>query len=79
MANDIQLSISSKSIHNGSIILMCSKTGKYSSNLSSSSSKPNIQSIESKYDNRFDDVGYYFGGGNSDGGFYGITEDVLGV
>ena len=77
MANDVQLSISSKSIHNGSIVLTCSKTGKYSLNLSSSSNRPNIGSVSSKYDNRFDDPSYYYGGGDTDGGFYG--EDVLGV
>ena len=34
------------------------------------SNKPDISSIATKYDNKFDQVHYYTGGGSIDGGIY---------
>jgi hypothetical protein len=38
-----------------------------------------IENIESKFDNRWDDPSYYYGGGCTDGGDVGEDGDVLGV
>lgn len=77
MAIDIILSKNTLPIHNGSIVVICSATGFYGKITEDALSIPVIENIESKYDNRFDDVNYYMGGGSSDGGYY--TGDVLGV
>lgn len=70
MTNDIVLSKISENINNGTLLTSCQPTGQYSRSLSSVNNKPEISTVESKYDNRFDDPSYYYGGGASDGGFY---------
>lgn len=61
MANDIQESISANSIKNGTILVStCSRNGNYKTLDTYVSNKPAIADIESKYDDRFDDVGYYY-------------------
>ena len=68
MANDITLVNISNPIKNGALVCGCSVTGNYSINETYVSNRPTIEEIESKYDNRFDDPSYYYGGGNVDGG-----------
>lgn len=68
MANDIAKAISGNSIKNGSVVVSCTKTGEYSLLNTHVNNSPSISDIESKYDNRFDDPSYYYGGGNVDGG-----------
>lgn len=75
MANDIYLIKIGTPINNGSLIASCYPTGKFSRSLAKTINKPTISQIESKYDDRFDDVGYYFGGVSADGGFYGDSVD----
>lgn len=65
MANDIALAKSSLPIKNGSVAVTCSKTG-YSSKLNTYvKNTPDIVSIQSKFDNRFDDPSYYYGTANA--------------
>lgn len=82
MANDVTLSIADAQIKNGSMVVTCGRTGfpnspstivynRYVKNT------PSISNIQSKFDNRFDDPGYYYGGGGADGG--DVDGDVLGV
>lgn len=81
MANDITKAISANELKNGSMVVTCSRTGfptspstiVYNTYVKNT---PIIIDIESKYDNRFDDPSYYYGGGNCDSGDVG---DVLGV
>ena len=70
MANDIMRLDPTKPINVEYAVLSTMPTGQssrllkfgyYSQNLT-------IENIEDKYDNRFDDPSYYFGGGNIDGG-----------
>lgn len=68
MAIDILKANSSNPIKNGTLLVSCSITGKYSLLNSYVSNLPSISNIESKYNNRFDDPSYYYGGGNVDGG-----------
>jgi len=66
MANDIQKSINSNVIKNGTIVVStCAKTGNNKTIDSYVSNKPTISDIESKYDDRFDDVGYYYLGNST--------------
>lgn len=67
MSNDINKAIVANPIKNGTSIVTCSKTGQYSTLNTYVSNSPTISDIQSKYDNRFDDPSYYFGGG-ADGG-----------
>lgn len=70
MANDIQLAKSGNLIKNGTMVVQCKVTGptikdvynRYVSNI------PTISDIDDKYDNRFDNPSYYYGGGYVDGG-----------
>lgn len=81
MANDITKAISTNALKNGSMVVTCSRTGfptspstiVYNTYVKNT---PTITDIESKYDFRFDDPSYYYGGGDVDGGNVG---DVLGV
>lgn len=75
MSNDINLAKHASSIHNGTLITSCSPTGKFSLSYNSSVTRPIISDIESKYDIRFDNPSYYYGGGLSDGGTYGGDVD----
>lgn len=69
MAIDIILANSGLPIKNGTMVVTCGVCGipqsgsitytKYVTN------NPNISSIQSKFDNRFDDPSYYYGIGNS--------------
>lgn len=77
MATDIQLSHIASTINNGSSIASCMPTGRYSKNTDRAKHNPTILDIESKYDDRFDDVNYYMGGGAADAGYY--VGDILGV
>jgi hypothetical protein len=65
MANDIIKAISENLLKNGTTIVTCSNTGKYSVLNTYVKNTPTITDIESKYDNRFDDPSYYHG---ADGG-----------
>jgi hypothetical protein len=67
---DIVLSIVDQPIKNGSIIVGCTPTGRYSELNTSVNNKPAIDSLDTKYENRFDDIRYYFGGGSINGGTY---------
>jgi hypothetical protein len=66
MANDITKAISGNDIKNGSCVVGCRVTGFTSNDVLNTSVKntPTISSIESKFDNRFDDPAYYYGIGN---------------
>lgn len=78
MANDIIKSINTNNIKNGTLLVSCTKTGEYSTVDTYVNNNPTISSIESKYNDRFDDPSYYYGnGGGVDGGDVG--GDVLGV
>jgi hypothetical protein len=70
MANDITKAIVANPIKNGTIIVGCKVTGVDSNDLLNSYVKntPTITDIQDKYDARFDDPSYYYGGGNVDGG-----------
>lgn len=87
MANDIMAIDELKPIND--IYAVCSmiRSGSYSKLLIKSNYPGDltIQSIESKFDDRFDDPSYYYGGsgggtdGGTDGGDIGGDGDVLGV
>lgn len=59
MANDIQKSVSANPIKNGTAVVSCTFTGEYSTLDTYVKNTPVIADIESKYDNRFDDITYY--------------------
>ena len=61
MANDIQKSISSNDIKNGTIVVSTQPTGSTAKDKIDTyvSNKPVIADIETKYDDRFDDHNYY--------------------
>lgn len=61
MANDIQKSISSEDIKNGTIVVTTQPTGPTDKDKINTyvSNKPVIADIEAKYDDRFDDLDYY--------------------
>ena len=67
---DIALAINTQPIKNGSSILTCYVTGMFSRLNTYISNKPDISSIATKYDNKFDQIHYYTGGGSIDGGIY---------
>jgi len=68
MVNDIMKAISINPLKNGTLLVSCTRTGEYSSLNTYVKNTPTITDIEAKYDNRFDDPSYYYGGGNVDGG-----------
>ncbi len=68
MANDITLAISENPIKNGTLVVSCTVTGFFDTDNSYVSNSPTLLNIQNKYDNRFDDPSYYYGGGNVDGG-----------
>lgn len=68
MANDIMKSILANDIKNGTAIVSATRTGEYSALNTYVKNTPTITDIEAKYDVRFDDPSYYYGGGNVDGG-----------
>lgn len=86
MAVDIIAIDPSKPINNRYAVCSVLPTG-FGSFLLRSENRPKsltIESIESKFDNRFDDPSYYYGGGCTDGGDVGDVGvgdggDVLGV
>lgn len=59
--NDIQKSITSNPIKNGTVVVSTKPTGPTSSDQlnTSVSNKPEIGDIQAKYDNRFDNPTYY--------------------
>jgi hypothetical protein len=61
MANDIQKSISSEDIKNGTIVVSTKPTGPTAKDKINTyvSNKPEIADIEAKYDDKFDDITYY--------------------
>jgi len=63
MANDIQKSIVSNPIKNGTTVVSTKPTGPTSVDKLNTyvSNKPEIGDIQAKYDNRFDDPSYYGG------------------
>lgn len=61
MAIDIVLAISGQPIKNGTSIVSCSRTGEYSTINTYVNNKPTIDTIDNKYDTRFDDPSYYYG------------------
>ena len=65
MANDIQASITSNPVKNGTVVVSTTFTGEYSTLDTVVKNSPTISDIENKYDNRFDDISYYtIGSGN---------------
>jgi len=65
MANDIQASITSNPVKNGTVVVSTTFTGEYSTLDTVVKNSPTISDIENKYDNRFDDITYYtIGSGN---------------
>jgi hypothetical protein len=67
MANDIYLAFIGRPIKNGTAVVSTLATGQYSVLDTSVSNTPAIADIQDKYDVRFDDPSYYYGGG-ADGG-----------
>lgn len=65
MANDIQLCIDGNSIKNGTSVVSCTRTGEYSVLNTYVKNTPTIGDIEAKFDQRFDDPSYYYGGTGS--------------
>lgn len=63
--NDIQKAVSANPIKNGTMLVGTSLTGAYSTRDTYVKNTPTMNTIEAKYDNRFDDPGYYYGMGNS--------------
>ena len=61
MANDIEKSIPSNDIKNGTIVVSTKPTGPTAKDKLNTyvSNKPEIADIEAKYDTRFDDHNYY--------------------
>lgn len=53
MANDINKAISANVIKNGTSVMSCTRTGKYSVLNTNVKNTPTINEIEDKYDNRF--------------------------
>jgi hypothetical protein len=69
--SDIALSIESQPIKNGTVVSGCLSTGLFNKLDTSVSNVPSIETIATKYADRFDDVNYYMGGGGSiNGGTY---------
>lgn len=83
MAIDIIAIDPTKRINDKYAICSVLPTGSYSKRLVRENYPVDltIASIESKFDNRFDDPSYYYGGGGGgvDGGDVGEDGDVLGV
>jgi len=83
MANDIVRIDPTKPINNKYAVCSMLPTGSYSKLLVRENFPGDltIESIENKFDNRFDDPSYYYGGGGggADGGDVGSDGDVLGV
>jgi len=61
MANDIQKAISENPIKNGSAVTTTTFTGVYNTYNYYVKNTPAIETIEDKYDHRFDDPSYYYG------------------
>jgi hypothetical protein len=74
MANDIQKAIGGNPIKNGTLVNHCTTTGKYSVNNNYAVNLPELLSIETKYENRFNHPSYYYGGGGADGGTVNCPE-----
>ena len=70
MANDIQKSISGNNIKNGTLVIQCKVTGATNNDFNNTnvSNLPSITDIQDKYDDRFDNPSYYYGGEYIDGG-----------
>lgn len=64
MSYDIEKSISANPVKNGSIVVSCTRTGEYSLLNTYVKNVPDIEDIKNKYDNRFDDLSYYWIGNN---------------
>lgn len=64
MANDINKIISANPIKNGTTLVSCTRTGRYSKLETYVKNSPVITDIQAKYDTRFDDPAYYYGLGN---------------
>jgi len=60
---DIALANSGEPIKNGTLVVSCTKTGKYKIENSYVNNKPVLADIETKYADRFDDPSYYYGDG----------------
>jgi hypothetical protein len=63
--NDIAKIKSANAIKNGTILVGTSLTGNYSTRDTYVQNTPAINTIENKYDDRFDDPSYYYGVGNA--------------
>lgn len=82
MANDIMTIDASQPINNKYAVCSVLPTGSYSRLLVRENYPADltIESIQSKFDDRFDNPSYYYGGGGgTDGGDVGEDVDVLGV
>lgn len=58
MAFDIQAAISGVDVKNGTIVVGATFTGAYATLNTSVTNSPTINSIQEKYDNKFDDPTY---------------------
>jgi hypothetical protein len=67
MAVEIRLMRSGQPIVHGSCVVSCTPVGEYSTLKTNVVNTPTIAEIQEKYDDRFDNPGYYYGGG-ADGG-----------
>lgn len=67
---DVSLIDNTKDIKNGSAIISCTPTGNVRALNTYVSNLPTIDSIAEKYNNRFDEIRYYTGGGSINGGTY---------
>lgn len=65
MANDVQLIKSENPIKHGSSVIYSAKTGLVSVRNADVFNTPLIADIQSKYDTRYDDLGYYFIGNST--------------
>lgn len=70
MANDIIAIDVSKGINNKYAVCSAVTSGYYSKHLVRGNYPVNltIENIQAKFDHRFDDPSYYYGGGGADGG-----------
>jgi hypothetical protein len=78
MAIDIAKIKDNKPIKNGSIVLGAKVTGSTDKDFLNTyvNNLPDIASIQTKYETRFDDPSYYYGGTGGEGS---INGNVLGV
>lgn len=70
MAIDIIKAKSANPIKNGTAVSSCLSSGRYSADNDLVINRPSISEIESKYDNKFNDISYYNAIATINGGTY---------